>query len=85
MIETLQIQNQEAHLIMHSADQPAGLQSQAALIIVYPQPVNVIGTPCRYFVLWADWPHIRTIAQTLRFTNGFFAIITLPSSAFPLV
>ncbi len=68
-IETLQIQGQEARLILPSDDQPTGMQHQAALIIRYPQPVNVIGTPCRYFVLWADWPHIRTIAQTLRFTN----------------
>lgn len=69
-IETLQIQGQEARLILPSDDQPAGMQNQAAIIIRYPQPVNVVSTPCRYFVLWADWPHIRTIAQTLRFANG---------------
>jgi hypothetical protein len=68
-IETLQIQGQEARLILPSADQPAGMHYQAALIVRYPQPVNVVGTPCRYFVLWADWPHIRTIAQTLHFTR----------------
>jgi len=68
-IETLQIQGQEARLILPSDDQPAGMQNQSAIIIRYPQPVNVVGTPCRYFVLWADWPHIRTIAQTLRFTD----------------
>ena len=68
-IETLQIQGQEARLILPSDDQPASLLYQAAIIVRYPKPVNVIGTPCRYFVLWADWPHIRTIAQTLSFTN----------------
>jgi TolB protein len=68
-IETLEIQDQEARLILPSADQPAGMHNQAALIVRYPQPVNVIGTPCRYFVLWADWPHIHAIAQTLRITN----------------
>jgi len=68
-IETLQVQGQEARLIVPSDDQPAGMQNQAAIIIRYPQPVNVVGTPCRYFVLWADWPHIRTIAQTLSFTD----------------
>ena len=67
--ETLRIQGQEARLILPSADQPTGMYYQAALIVQYPQPVKVVGTPCRYFVLWADWPHIRTIAQTLRFTN----------------
>jgi hypothetical protein len=66
-IETLQIQGQEARLILPSDDQPTGMQHQAALIVRYPQPVNISGTPCRYFVLWADWPHIRTLAQTLQF------------------
>jgi TolB protein len=68
-IETLQIQGQEARLILPSNDQPAGMQHQAALIVRYPEPVNISGTPCRYFVLWADWPHIRTIGQTLRFAR----------------
>lgn len=68
-IETLQVQGQEARLILPSNDQPAGVQYQAALIVRYPQPVNVLGTPCRFFVLWADWPHIRTFAQTIQFTQ----------------
>lgn len=41
---------------------------QAALIVRYPQPVNVVGSLCRYFVLWADQAHIRVIAQTLQFS-----------------
>jgi TolB protein len=68
-IETLQIQGQEARLILPSGDQPAGMQHQAALIVRYPEPVNISGTPCRFFVLWADWPHIRTIGQTLQFAR----------------
>jgi TolB protein len=68
-VETLQVQGQEARLILPSDDQPAGMQHQAALIIRYPEPVNVVGVPCGYFVLWADWPHIGAIAQTLRFTD----------------
>lgn len=68
IIENLQIQDQEARLIMPSGDQPAGMRYQAALIVRYPQPVDVSGTPCRYFVLWADYPHIRTMAQTLQFS-----------------
>jgi TolB protein len=68
-IETLQIQGQEARLILPSDDQPKGMQHQAALIVRYPEPVNITGTPCRYFVLWADWPHIRTIGQTLQFAR----------------
>lgn len=67
-IESLQIQGQEARLILPSADQPIGMQYHSALIVRYPQPVNVLGTPCRFFILWADQPHIRTIAQTIQFT-----------------
>ena len=67
-IEILQIQGQEARLILPSSDQPAGVQSQAALIVRYPQVQTIVWSP-RYFVLWADWPHIRAIAETLRFIN----------------
>lgn len=68
-IESLQVQGQEARLILPSNDQPAGMQYQAGMIIRYPQPVNISGTPCRFFILWADQAHIRAIAQTIRFTN----------------
>jgi len=66
-IEALQIQGQEARLILPSEDQPNGMQYQAALIVRYPQPVSVLGVPCHFFILWADQSHIRTIAQTVRF------------------
>ena len=68
-IESLQVQGQEARLILPSNDQPAGMQYQAGMIIRYPQPVNISGTPCRFFILWADQAHIRAIAQTIRFAN----------------
>lgn len=68
-IESLEIHGQEARLILPSVDQPAGMQYQAALIVRYPNPVNILGTPCHFFILWADVSHIRTIAQTINFTN----------------
>jgi len=68
-IERLQIQGQEARLILPSGDQPAGMGYQAGLIVRYPQPVNISGTPCRFFILWADQAHIRTLAETIRFMN----------------
>ena len=64
-IESLQIQGQEARLILPSE----GQQYQAAIIIRYPQPVNVTGTPCKFFILWADQGHIRAIIQTIKFTQ----------------
>ena len=66
-IETLQIQGQEARLILPSEDQSMGMQYQAGIIIRYPMPVNISGTPVRFFIMWADLAHIRTIAQTIRF------------------
>lgn len=69
IIENLIIQGQEARLVLPSDINSAGMYNQAVLIVRYPHPVNVIGTPCRFFVLWADVPHIRTIAQTIIFTN----------------
>lgn len=62
-IESLQVQGQEARLISPSNNY------HSALIVRYPKPVNVSGTPCRFFILWADQSHIRTIAQTIRFTQ----------------
>jgi hypothetical protein len=63
-IESLQVQGQEARLILPSADISV---NQAALIVRYPQPVNVGGHTYEFFMLAADAGHIRTIAQTLRF------------------
>ena len=64
IIENLQIQGQPARLILPSAD--AGMGDQAALIVRYPEPVE-LGDTCQFFLLYADQGHIRTIAQTLRF------------------
>lgn len=64
-IETLQVQGQQARLILPSADQPEDMKGQAELIVLYPQPVTISGERYRYFVLYADQDHIRQIAQTL--------------------
>ena len=67
-IESLQIQGQEARLILPSAD--ASMWDQSALIVRYPQRVNVAGHPCSFFVLYADQNHVRAIGETLRFTEN---------------
>jgi len=66
-VESLQVQGQEARLILPSDGQPSGMQYQAAVILRYPQPINISGTPCRFFILWADAAHIHTLAQTIQF------------------
>ncbi len=78
VIENLQIQGQEARLILPSADQSADMNHQAALIVRYPQPVNISGASWRYLVLCADQPHIRTIAQTLQFGADLASVETPP-------
>ena len=65
-IEALQLQGQEARLILPSAD--ASMQGQAMLIVRYPRPVQIAGTTYEFFALYADQDHIRPIAQSLRFT-----------------
>jgi len=65
-IESLQIQGQEARLILPSAD--ASMWDQSALIVRYPQPVEIGGHVCPFFVLYADQDHVRAIGDTLRFT-----------------
>jgi hypothetical protein len=83
IIENLQIQGQEARLILPSADQPAEMNYQAALIVGYPQPMNISGTSWRYLVLCADQPHIRAIAQTLQFSTDPASVET-PTLAEPI-
>jgi len=64
-IESLEIEGQEARLILPSAD--AHMEEQAALIIRYPRPVGIGGATYEFFVLYADQDHIRAIGQTLDF------------------
>ncbi|WP_419874166.1 hypothetical protein [Candidatus Pristimantibacillus sp. PTI5] len=61
------IQNQEACFIFPSADQPAEMNKQAALIVRYPRPVQIGETSYNYFILWADVNHIRQIGRRLSF------------------
>jgi|GEM_PF-1014934 len=65
-IETLQVQGQEARLILPSADQPKEMEGQAGLIIHLPQPIEITGQRYHYLILWADKNHIREIAQTVK-------------------
>jgi len=67
-IESLQIQGQEARLILPSAD--ANMEDQSALIVRYPQPVTIAGHAYPFFVLYADQNHVRAIGETLRFTEN---------------
>lgn len=61
------IQGQEACFIVPSADQPAEMNKQAALIVKYPRPVRIGETFYNYLILWADVNHIRQISRRLSF------------------
>ncbi|MGP4107887.1 LysM peptidoglycan-binding domain-containing protein [Virgibacillus sp. L01] len=66
-IVNTQIQSQEACFIFPSRDQPTEMRNQAALIIRYPNPVQLGGETYNYFILWADEPHLDEISATLSF------------------
>ena len=68
-IEALVVAGREARLVRPSADQYPSMRGQAALIVRYPQPVNVQGHLFNFFVLYADVGHIGTMAQGLSFSN----------------
>ena len=67
VVEVLQVQGQDARLIVPSTDQPPGREGETAMIIRFPKPVYVCDPYCRYFVLWSDVGHIREIAMKIRF------------------
>ncbi|WP_339273210.1 hypothetical protein NYE54_16245 [Paenibacillus sp. FSL K6-1330] len=66
-IVPVKIQNQEACFIFPSADQPAEMNKQSALIVRYPRPVQIGETFYNYFILFADVNHIRQIGTRLSF------------------
>jgi hypothetical protein len=66
-VENLTVDGQSARLILPSADQPAEMRKQAALLVQYPQAVSINGTSYSFFVLYASEPHIRRMASTLHF------------------
>ncbi|MFC4023399.1 LysM peptidoglycan-binding domain-containing protein [Oceanobacillus longus] len=66
-ITSTTIENEEACFIFPSADQPAEMNQQSALIVTYPDPIEIQGTTYNFLILWADELHIREIASTLTF------------------
>ncbi len=61
------IQTQEACYIFPSEDQPAEMRGQAALIVRYPEAIQIGDTFYHYFILWADQNHLYEISSTLTF------------------
>lgn len=56
-------------LIIPSSDQLKEMKNQAALIVKYPSPIEILGSKYYYFILWADKDHIEQIGKTLKFTD----------------
>lgn len=69
-IKALNINNLPARLILPSSDQVKEMKNQAALIIKYPSPVEILGSKYYYFILWADKDHIQQIGSTFQFTDS---------------
>jgi TolB protein len=77
-VETLVVDGQEARLVLPSADQAAGMMRQALLLVRYPQPVNIAGSPAQFLALYADQDHIQALAQTLQFEMDALPSATAP-------
>ncbi len=72
-IRLMKIQGQKACVVWPSEDQPdKGLhaQGEAELVVQYPRPVYLAGSPYSQLVLVADKNHILEIARTLRFQGS---------------
>jgi len=70
-IMDLEIDEQEARLILPSTDQPKEMQNQAALIVKYPTEIELDNNIYYYLILWADKDHIEQIGQSLTFIDEY--------------
>lgn len=68
-IISLDIENQEANLILPSEDQREDLKNEAALVIKYPNNITLANKDYNYFILWCDRSYIRTIGSTIKFSR----------------
>lgn len=69
-IEPIEVHDQAGRLITPSSDQVTDFSRQAAVIVRYPQPVEINEQPYNFLILWADEAHIRAIAQTTQFVGS---------------
>ncbi|HOG45665.1 MAG TPA: hypothetical protein PLJ35_14150 [Anaerolineae bacterium] len=66
-VEPRLVPGRGARLILPSADQPAEMHGQAAIVALMPEPVQRDGVTYNYLVLWADQAHIADIGASLTF------------------
>lgn len=63
----LSIEKQSASLIYPSNDQPSSNQDISALLVEYPQNIEIDNKSYNYLILWASKYYIRQIGSTLSF------------------
>jgi TolB protein len=78
IIETMEVDDQPARLIMPSDDQSADPFRRAAVIARYPQPIELSGQAYEFLILWADPEHVRAIAHSVRFNDAGFGETPTP-------
>ncbi len=66
-IEHREVPGRAARLITPSADQPADMHGQAALVVLMPEPLDLNDVTYNYLVLWADQAHIADIGASMTF------------------
>lgn len=66
-IKDLKIDNQEARLVLPSDDQNDSMNSQAVLIVKYPNPMIIDDETYTHLIFIADSAHIEVIADSITF------------------
>ncbi len=62
----LTVAGQQACRIRPSDDQPEAMGNQAALVVAYPEPIEIGGETYSFLVVWADADHISHIADSVK-------------------
>ncbi len=60
----------ESCMIIPSEDQLHEMRGQSALVVRYPEPVEIKGKSCEYLVIWTNKNHIKDIADTLELLDA---------------
>jgi len=69
-IESIQVQGQEARLIVAGNDSVKGaVEGQAWLVLRLPRPIPISGQTNDYVEVWSDKERIREFLETMRFPD----------------
>lgn len=67
-ISSTTVDGLDARLILPSPDQPVEAKNEAALLVQYPEPVQIGDNAFLFFMLYGEASYIEKIGETLQFT-----------------